>query len=166
MEKFKDEQIMRRVYALAWQNAEQGLDPFAAVLVKDGQIVAESADLCVLESDPTAHAELALIRSFCRKHERISLEGYSLFCNVEPCVMCSGAIHWARLDRLVYGVGQKELQSVSGGKPKPGCRELINSGGKPMEIDGPVLPEEGLRVLQAFPFQSKKARHQKLYGSS
>ena len=161
-----DEQIMQRVYALAWQNAELGLDPFAAVLVKEGQIVAESADLCVLESDPTAHAELALIRSFCRQHKRISLEGYSMFCNVEPCVMCSGAIHWAKLDRLVYGVGQKELQSVSGGKSKPSCRALINTGGKAMEIDGPVLPEEGLRVLQAFPFQSKKARHQNLYGSS
>ena len=161
-----DERIMQRVYALAWQNAERGLDPFAAVLVKDGQIVAESADRCVLESDPTAHAELALIRSFCQQQQLISLKGYSMFCNVEPCVMCSGAIHWAKLDRLVYGVGQKDLQSVSGGKPKPSCRALINIGGKAMEIDGPVLPEVGLRVLQAFPFQSKKARHQKLYGSS
>lgn len=159
-----DENVMQRVYELAWQNAERGLDPFAAVLVRDGLIVAESADLCVMESDPTAHAELALIRSYCRQHKLISLEGYSLYCNVEPCVMCSGAIHWAKLDRLVYGVGQQELQGVSGGKLKPGCRSLINTGGRTTKILGPVLPEEGLRVLKAFPFISKKARHQKIYG--
>ena len=144
---------------MAKEAAHKGLDPFAAILVKDSAIVAESRDMSVIESDPTAHAELAVISSYCRAHNLISLEGYTLYCNVEPCVMCSGAIHWAKLSRVVYGVSQKTLQSVSGGKEKPSCHDLINIGHKKIEIIGPVLEKEGLHILQSMPFLSKKERH-------
>lgn len=153
-----DQDFIRQTYALARQSAQQGFDPFAALLVQDGEVVASSSDHCIIDADPTAHAELHLIRTYCKQEKRISLEGLTLYCNVEPCVMCSGAIHWARLDRVVYGVGQPGLKKVSKGKPKPDCRHLINTGGSNIEVVGPVLPEEGLAVLSAFPFKSKKER--------
>jgi tRNA(Arg) A34 adenosine deaminase TadA len=155
-----DEKFIRKVYSIALESAESGFGPFGAILVKEGKIVSSSVDKCIQYSDPTSHAELALISDFCRKSQRISLEGYALYCNVEPCVMCSGAIHWSRISKVVFGVSQAILQSVSRGNVKPGCRELINIGNEGIEIIGPVLEEEGLEVLKKFPFKSKKRAHE------
>lgn len=153
-----DIRFIREVNQLARINAQKGLDPFAALLVQDGQIKASTADQCVIYSDPTAHAELSLISEYCRANHLISLEGYTLYANVEPCVMCSGAIHWARISRVIFGLSQEQLQSKSGGKLKPSAESLINIGNKTIEVIGPILPEEGIKVFQEFPFQSKKAR--------
>ena len=161
-----DQRFIRQVNELAIQSAEKGFDPFAAILVKEGQVVAHSLDQCIQQSDPTAHAELALISTFCRANQLISLEGYTLYCNVEPCVMCSGAIHWARLSRVVFGVRQQKLQKVSQGKPKPDCDQLINIGRQKTEVIGPVLEEEGFQVLLKYPFQSKKDRHKHYWSSN
>ncbi|OJJ21112.1 hypothetical protein BKI52_11120 [marine bacterium AO1-C] len=155
-----DEYFIRKTYEIAQTSAEQGFDPFGAILVKNQQIVATSGDKCIQYADPTAHAELVLISEYCRAHELISLEGYTLYCNVEPCMMCSGAIHWARISRVVFGVSQQSLQSVSKGKTKPSAEEMINIGNKKIEVVGPVLAKEGLALLRQFPFKSKKDRYQ------
>ena len=156
----QDLDYMSYVYRLALESAERGFAPFAAILVQEGSIVSTSKDRCIQYSDPTAHAELVLISEFCRENQVISLEGYTMYCNVEPCVMCSGAIHWARISRLVFGVRQAALQSVSKGKTKPGCEALINIGKIKIEITGPLLEEEGLKILKQFPFKSKKQLQQ------
>lgn len=156
-----DEHFIKKVNEIARSAAEKGFDPFGALLVKDQEIVATSLDKCILYSDPTAHAELILISEFCRANKLISLEPYTLYCNVEPCIMCSGAIHWAKISRVVFSIGQSELQSVSKGKQKPSCRELINSGRKQIEIVGNILPDEGRAILKQYPFISKKEKHQK-----
>ncbi len=155
--------FIRVVNQLAWESAEAGMDPFAAILVQDGEIVASSKDQCILYSDPTAHAELVVISEYCRSSKLISLEGMSLYCNTEPCVMCSGAIHWSRLSTVVFSVSQKGLQGFSKGKHKPSCEPMINIGGKKTVVAGPVLEEEGLKVFESFPFLSKKERHAKLH---
>ncbi len=155
--------FIRVVNHLAWESAEAGMDPFAAILVKDGEIVASSKDKCIIYSDPTAHAELVVISEYCRSSKLISLEGVSLYCNTEPCVMCSGAIHWSRLSTVVFSVSQKGLQQFSKGKPKPSCEPMINIGGKKTVVIGPVLEEEGLKVFESFPFLSKKERHAKMH---
>lgn len=157
------QKFIRQVNQLAWSSAEAGFDPFAAILVKNEEVLAISKDRCIIYSDPTAHAELVVISEYCRREKLISLEGVSLYCNTEPCVMCSGAIHWSRLSTVVYSVSQSGLQDFSGGKPKPSCASMINIGGKKAEIIGPVLEEEGLKVFKAFPFLSKKERHAKLH---
>jgi len=159
----RDEKYIRTVHQIARQSAEKGFDAFGAILVKDDEIRASSIDKCIAYSDPTAHAELVLISEYCRKNKRIVLEGYTLYANVEPCVMCSGAIHWAKISRVVFSVSQEMLQGVSGGKKKPTCEELINTGNKKTKIVGPILAEEGMRVFHDFPFQSKKERHRKYY---
>lgn len=155
--------FIRKVHELAWASASAGFDPFAAVLVKEGEIVAQSIDKCIEYSDPTAHAELTLISEYCRTQTKISLAGFTLYSNTEPCVMCSGAIHWSRISRLVFSVTQARLQGISGGKPKPTCVEMINIGRKHTEVIGPLLEEEGLKVFQAFPFLSKQERHSKYH---
>lgn len=156
-----DEKFIKQVYQMALQSARNGFDPFAALLVKEKSIVASSFDKCIQYSDPTAHAELILISEYCREHQIISLEGYTLYCNVEPCVMCSGAIHWSRVSKVVFGVSQATLQTISNGKTKPTAENLINTGNKTIEVKGPLLEEEGLAILKEYPFQSKKERHQR-----
>ena len=158
-----DTKIIREVNQLAYQSATVGFDPFAAILVRNKQVKFTTTDKCIRYSDPTAHAELILISEFCRKYKLSNLEGFTLYCNVEPCVMCSGAIHWAKLSKVVFSVPQTALQKVSKGKTKPSCESLINIGNKKIEIIGPVLIEEGLKVIQAFPFLSKKERHQQYW---
>ncbi len=74
------------------QTAAKGFDAFAAVLVLEGKMMASSKDKWIVYSDPTAHAELTLISEYCREKGLVSLEGYTLYSNVEPCLMCSGAI--------------------------------------------------------------------------
>ena len=147
---------------LARNNAEKGFDPFAAILVHNNQLKASTADKCVLYADPTAHAELILISEYCRMQQLISLEGYTLYTNVEPCVMCSGAIHWAKLSRVVFGLSQAMLQKKSGGKQKPACDQFINIGGRKIDITGPIVTKEGQQLFRDFPFLSK-AKRQALY---
>lgn len=161
-----DEKFIRIAIELAKEARRNGADPFGAVLVKDGKIVAKSADRSVELSDPTSHAELSVISEYCRKHKAFSLKGHTIYCSTEPCAMCSGAIHWARVSRLVYSVTQEVLQQRSGGRQKVRCERIINSGQRQIEIVGPVLPEEGIEVFEGYAFGAKVSRHARLYRSA
>ncbi|MEL6676789.1 MAG: nucleoside deaminase [Bacteroidota bacterium] len=158
-----DQQFLQRAQELAILSGQKGFHPFGTVLAFKERIVWESEEVCIPYSDPTAHPELTVISQYCRAHQLISLEGYTLYTNVEPCVMCSGAIHWARITKVVFGFSQAQLQSLSGGKPKPSCHPLINQGKQRVEIIGPVFPDAALEEMRAFPFTSKKDQHRAYY---
>ena len=95
-----DHRFLRRAIDLAKKAFRSGSDPFGAVLVQNGVIVYEASDRSVELSDPTYHAESAVIAEYCRSRHRFSLEGYTLYASTEPCVICSGAIHWARISKV------------------------------------------------------------------
>ncbi|MEO0473113.1 MAG: nucleoside deaminase [Bacteroidota bacterium] len=158
-----DHAFIRQAIAMADTSAHSGGDPFGALLVYQGKVVVSSIDKSIAYSDPTAHAELILISEYCRSNQLISLEGHTLYCNTEPCMMCCGAIHWARISRVVFSVSQKMLQTFSGGKPKSSSQSLLNADRQRVEIVGPVLPEEGLRIYQTHSFVSKKDRHKQFW---
>lgn len=160
----RDERFLRQAIALAHQARQQNADPFGAVLVVDGAVVHEAFNRSIELSDPTHHAELAVISEYCRAQRRFSLEGYSLYASTEPCAMCAGAIHWARISRLVFSVSQAMLQRLSGGRPKSGCAGIVNSGHRQVEIVGALLPEEGLGVFAGYSFVPKIVRHQMYHG--
>lgn len=160
----KDELFIRKTFELALSSAQKGFEPFSALLVKEDTIQYSTEDRSIEYSDPTAHAELLVISEYCRTKQVISLEGYTLYCNVEPCVMCSGAIHWSKVSRVVFSVHQHQLQAISKGKPKPDSSVLINSGNRKIQITGGILKEEGLAILSQFPFSSKKEKHKAFWG--
>jgi tRNA(Arg) A34 adenosine deaminase TadA len=154
-----DEQFLRQAIALARQAREQGADPFGAVLVIDGSVRHQSRDRSVEMADPTFHAELSVISEYCRAQQQFALEGATLYTSSEPCPMCAGAIHWARISRVVFSVSQVMIQQRSGGRPKIDCAAIINAGHRQIEIVGPLLAEEGLAVFEGYTFSTKTARH-------
>jgi tRNA(Arg) A34 adenosine deaminase TadA/ADP-ribose pyrophosphatase YjhB (NUDIX family) len=151
---------LREAIGLARRAREQGEDPFAALLVRGGVVVYRAIEGTVAAGDPTAHAELRLIREYCRQAGLFSLEGYTLYASAEPCPMCAGAIHWARLARVVFSVSQEMLQQMSGGRPKPSMARAVAGYGR-MEIVGPLLPEEGLAVFAGYTFVPRAERQRK-----
>jgi len=97
------QEFMRRAIALAMENVSSGNGgPFAALIVKDGRIIAEGANRVTATNDPTAHAEVVAIREACRTLGDFQLPGCDLYTTCEPCPMCLGAIYWARPARVFY----------------------------------------------------------------
>ena len=97
------QEFMRRAIALAIENVRNGNGgPFAALVVKDGRVIAEGTNRVTSTNDPTAHAEIVAIREACRVLKNFQLTGCDLFTTCEPCPMCLGAIYWARPARIFY----------------------------------------------------------------
>ena len=158
-----DKYYLKIAIDLARESAEKGGDPFGAILVCGDKVVAKSTDKSVEKSDPTYHAERSLISEYCQANKILSLEGHTLYSSTEPCIMCSGAIKSANISRVVFSVSQELLQQYSGGRKKPGCESLINSGKRKIEVVGPLLSDEGVKVFQEFPLIPKAERHRRLF---
>lgn len=87
---------------LAERNVSAGGGPFAALVVRDGEVVATGVNRVTADDDPTAHAEVTAIREACRVLGTFQLDGCEIYASSEPCPMCLGAIHWARPQRVFY----------------------------------------------------------------
>jgi len=108
----QDKAFMREAIRLADESVERGGGPFGAVIVKDGKIVAGSANSVTIDLDPTAHAEVNTIRKACRQLGTFDLSGCVIYTSCEPCPMCLGAIYWARLDRIYYANNRKDAADI------------------------------------------------------
>jgi guanine deaminase len=96
--------FMRRAIELSVENVRNGNGgPFAALVVKEGEILATGTNLVTTACDPTAHAEIVAIREACRKLAQFQLAGCEIYTTCEPCPMCLGAIYWARPARVYFG---------------------------------------------------------------
>jgi guanine deaminase len=100
---------LRRAVELATQNVLAGTGgPFAALIVRDGEVIAEAANSVTTTNDPTAHGEVNAIRKACAVLGTFSLEGCEIYSSCEPCPMCLAAIYWARLGAIYYGASQQD----------------------------------------------------------
>ena len=98
-----DEDFMQHAIHLAHKAEAMGEVPVGAVLVKDGEIIAEGWNQPIASHDPTAHAEISALRKGADKLKNYRLIDTTLYVTLEPCVMCAGAMIHARIKRLVYG---------------------------------------------------------------
>lgn len=97
-------EFLRRAIALATENVTSGRGgPFAALIVRDGQVVGEGANSVTTANDPTAHGEVNAIRAACKALRTFTLAGCHLYTSCEPCPMCLAAAYWARIDAIYYG---------------------------------------------------------------
>jgi guanine deaminase len=96
--------FMRKAIELSIENVRTGKGgPFAALVVKDAEIIATGTNLVTTTFDPTAHAEVVAIRQACRALSRFQLSGCEIYTSCEPCPMCLGAIYWARPSKVYFG---------------------------------------------------------------
>lgn len=108
-----DEQFMREAIALSVENVRrQRGGPFAALIVKHGQVIARGANQVTLANDPTAHGEIVAIRAACQSLGSFQLTGCELYTSCEPCPMCLAAMHWARLARFYYGNTRQDAARI------------------------------------------------------
>jgi len=94
--------LVKQVIDLAVENVRRGGGPFAALVVKDGVVIATGANQVTRANDPTAHAEVVAIREACRVLGEFQLAGCDLYASCEPCPMCLGALYWARPSRVFF----------------------------------------------------------------
>jgi len=105
----EDKKFIQQTIALAAENVRTGKGgPFAALVVKNGEVIAAGTNLVTANNDPTAHAEITAIRNACRQLGSFQLEDCILYSSCEPCPMCLGAIYWARPKRLVFAADKQQ----------------------------------------------------------
>lgn len=107
-----DEQMMDAAIAEAEVALAEGEVPIGAVVVCDGEIVARAHNRRERETDPTSHAELVAIRLASQALGRWRLSDCAVYVTCEPCMMCAGAMHQARIARVVYGVAEPKAGAV------------------------------------------------------
>ena len=152
MEDNMDDKIyMKKAIELAKAAVKHGNEPFGAVLVKDDEIVFTNENQIYTKHDPTFHGEAGLIREFCEKIGITDLHEYTMYASCEPCFMCSGAMVWVKLGRLVYGASNDDLEKILGNEGGCNCSRIVfeNSFWKPDVTEG-VLREESIKVLEEY----------------
>lgn len=138
--------MMQRAIALARQAAALGEVPVAAVIYRDGHIIAEAHNRRELDQDPTAHAEMLALRDAAKAVGSWRLEDCSIAVTLEPCPMCAGALVNARIARLVYGATD----------PKMGCVDTLHQlctdarFNHRIEVHAGVLAKECGAMLSQF----------------
>src|SRR5260370_26320304 len=97
-----EQSFLKQAIEMAVENVRREGGPFAALVVRDGIVIATGANQVTRTNDPTAHAEIVAIREACRVLGDFQLSGCDLYSSCEPCPMCLGAIYWARPARIFY----------------------------------------------------------------
>lgn len=152
--------LMHAAIDIAGRARENGNHPFGALLADEaGNILLEAENTVVTGRDGagkdcTGHAETNLMRMASRQYNPEFLARCTLYTSTEPCPMCSGAIFWGNVRRVVYGLSQEGLYEMIGADdeealPLP-CRDVFFRGRKPIEVIGPLLEEEARQVHEGF----------------
>jgi tRNA(adenine34) deaminase len=138
--------IMEQALEEARAAAAAGEVPIGALLVHEGQIIARSGNRTIRDCDPTAHAEMVVLREGSRKLGNYRLAGTTLYVTVEPCSMCAGGMIQARVPRLVYG-----CHDPKGGAVRS-CFAMLNHPGlnHRVEVTAGILGNECAAILQSF----------------
>jgi tRNA(adenine34) deaminase len=142
---------MREALALARAGAVAAEVPVGAVVVVDGKVVGRGSNSPVAQRDPTAHAEIVAIREAALRIQNYRLTGASLYCTLEPCVMCAGALVAARIARVVFGARDLRFGGVRS-KFQLADSDLLNHR---LEVVEGVLAVECVELLREF-FESRR----------
>ncbi len=140
------EQLVETAMGLAAEAAKRGDPPFGAVLVSPhGEVVAMASNRQVSSDDPTAHAELELLRAAARAGYRPPLSGHTIAVNAEPCSMCASAIAKAALGGLVYGAPHEPHMD-----PDLAVADVFARARRPPQVIAGVLAEQASAQIAAL----------------
>ena len=150
-----EDKFMRQAIQLAVENVNKGGGPFAALVVRDGVVVAAGVNQVTATNDPTAHAEIVAIRNACRRLKDFQLTGCEIYTTCEPCPMCLGAIYWARPARIYYG-STKEDAAGAGFDDSFIYAQLALPKSKRAIQCIPLLRTEALKTFEAWEKRADK----------
>ena len=145
-------EFMQAALAEARAAAASGEVPIGAVLVHDGKILARAGNRTIRDCDPTAHAEIVVLREAARMLGNYRLADTTLYVTIEPCSMCAGAIKQARVPRLVYGADEPRGGAVQS------CFEVLSHPdlNHRVEVTAGVLAEDCSAMIRSF-FADRRA---------
>ncbi len=138
-----------RAIELSREAIEAGDTPFGALLVVDGEIVAEARNTTRTDDDLTAHPELKLARWAGRELDADAAARSTMYASTEPCPMCSTAIVYAGIGRVVFGVAGATVHELTGGGVDVPCSEVVRRANGATTVVGPVAEREAMAVHEA-----------------
>lgn len=152
-----DTDFLRASLRAAEASRAEGRHPFGAVVVDaGGQVIATFGNNSLPpEGDPTQHAEMRAVAAAFRAVGAEGMVGSTLFTSAEPCAMCSGAVYWTGVDRVVYALSERRLLGLTGDHPENPtfslpCREVFARGQRTITVSGPHLEEEAALAHEGF----------------
>ncbi|WP_339515251.1 nucleoside deaminase [Pseudomonas sp. RL_15y_Pfl2_60] len=152
-----DLDLLRQSIQLSEQAKQRGRHPFAALVAdQNGKVIASAGNNSMPpEGDPTQHAELAAAALAAKLLSPEELAKCTLYTSAEPCCMCSGAIYWTGIGRVVYALSEHALLGLTGDHPENPtfslpCREVFVRGQRQVEVLGPMLEEEAAKPHHGF----------------
>lgn len=149
----RDIELLYEAGRIARRAREKGNHPFGCLLADaNGNILLTGENTVVTEHNDCGHAETNMMIAASKKYGREFLANCSIYTTGEPCAMCTGAIYWANVRRIVIGFSEKELLKMTGADPENPtfslpCHEILAKGQKDFEIAGPAKDPELIETL-------------------
>jgi len=145
-----DHEPMRQAIEASREAVAEGNMPFGATLVSpEGSLLWTARNNQITRGDCTGHAELVLVREATAKLGADALRGGTVYASGEPCAMCSGAMFWAGIRRVVFAASQQDIIDALGGEQLPIRSAQVYAGASPaVQVDGPLLGSSAIEVLR------------------
>jgi tRNA(Arg) A34 adenosine deaminase TadA len=152
-----DADFMRLAIEKTREGIDAGQSPFGSAIVRGGEVVAVTHNTVWKTTDPTAHAEVNRIRAAAAKLKAIALTGCTLYSTTEPCPMCLSAIHWAKIDRVVFGATIADAADAGFHELFVPAKDLAAMGRSPLKVENGLLQAECAALFDEWK-RSGKAR--------
>lgn len=145
-----DRDHVDRAIELAEESVEMGNTPFGALIVVDGEVVGEGHNETRTNDDLAAHPEMTLARWAGRELDADERADCTMYASTEPCPMCATAIHYAGIDRVVFGVSGETLNELTGSVVDIPCEEVIRRADGETTVEGPIAEDAAMTVHRSF----------------
>ncbi len=156
-DKTSDLEPMRLAIAASRAALDAGNNPYGAVLVSAaGEVLQVAANQQNTGHDVTGHAEVVLVREAAARLGAAALIEGTVYASGEPCAMCSGALYWAGIRRIVYAASNDVMNELFGGDQLPiRCADVLAGASRKVRVDGPLLADAAVAVLRDAVARSK-----------
>ncbi|NUM80210.1 nucleoside deaminase [bacterium] len=151
-----DIELLRQTFELARQSQLNGNLLFASILADEkGNIIAKAENTVVTNNDPLGHAEVNLLKNLPKSFDNQFLNSCTVYASHEPCAMCTAAMYWSGIGRLVYGLSNERFYTIVGESQKAvgltlPCRTLLATGGRKVEVVGPLIEDEAAEWYRRY----------------
>jgi len=145
-----NEEFMRMAIEKAREGIEAGQTPFGACLVKDQEVIVCEHNRVWEETNITSHAEIVAIREACKKLGTVDLSGCTIYTTTEPCPMCFSAIHWAKIDKIIFGTRIRDAQEAGFSELTISNEDMKQQGKSPVKIRADFMAQECKALFEEF----------------